>query len=238
MSAATPDCNEYSTGGENFRSCRYPLQYHMSAGAQVGTAGGRIGQWALDFGAHDFRQTPLQWANQTRIVNNAPQLPYTACPSDVFTPAIKAALEARFSNYNGTVHRTTPPLCGKVDQDVPGTAQGIWFKQGVTGVYPEDPNLALVHDNIDPAIGVISMGTSIASATGTHSFTPVHSGLVNREFGEITPGGNIYCYNLAPSGSILIKLVIATQLQVEHRSSDGCSATPYSFSAAAVTFDR
>lgn len=239
LSGITPDCHDYSTDGVDYHYCRYRLRRFTSAGTNIGTAGGHVGQWALDFGAHDFRQAPLQWVNQTRIETGATQMPYTACPSEMFTPALKTALEARFSGYSGVVHRTIPPLCGQIDQDVPGTAQGIWFRDGIDDVYPEDPHLALVHDNVDPAISVISMGTSIASATGRHSFSASHSGLVDREFDEVTPGDSIYCYNASiPGQSLLLRLMPDTQLRVEYNSGADCSVTPYNFTGSEVTFVR
>lgn len=238
MDEITPDCEEYSTGGEDYRSCRYRLRHLVNAGTEVGTTGGRIGQWALDFGAHDFRQSPLQWANQARFENHAEQMPYTTCPSEMFTPAVKSALEARFSNYNGTVQRTVVPVCGQIDQDVLNSAQGLWFQEGIDGVFPEDPHLSLVHDNVNPTVAVIAMGTSVALMTGSHAFSPTHSGLVNREFSEVTLDGNIFCYDVLGTGSLLLQLVTTTQLRVEYRSGAGCSVTPYNFTDTSVTFVR
>ena len=64
-----------------------------------------------------------------------------------------------------------PHPCGRVMQDVPGTAQGCWFVEGTTSTYPEDPHLALVWSNHDPLECVVSCGTSVAGF-GTSARSP------------------------------------------------------------------
>ncbi len=84
--------------------------------------------------------------------------------------------------------------------------------------------LALAHENYDPSIGAISIGGTIAQRSEWR-FDPTHAGTVNREFSEITPGDSIYCYQASGMpGRILIQLVTATTLTIEHQSSS-CSGT-------------
>jgi hypothetical protein len=54
------------------------------------------------------------------------------------------------------------------------TAQGRWYFDGTT---PEVHHLALVHDNADPTVGVISMGTSVPCVpVTTYPFVPIATG--------------------------------------------------------------
>jgi hypothetical protein len=238
IAGADANCFSYSTGGEDFRECEYDMEYFISAGTPVGTTGGREGQWALDYGAQDMDQTPLQWANQSRIENYASDLPYTACMSDAFEPAIKTELESRYSNFDGSKKRTVAPLCGHIDQDIAGTAQGIWFEQGTTGFYPEDPHLALVHDNVDPTQGVFSIGTALSDLSGvSHSFTPQNSGQTDQDFSQVTADGNIYCYPYT-SGRILLTMPGASQLSLAYDASGDCSSIPTTMPAGTVSYVR
>ena len=75
----------------------------------------------------------------------------------------------------------------------------------------------------DPTIGAISIGGTIAQRGEWH-FNPAHTGTVNREFSEISPGASIYCYQASGlPGRILIQLVTAGTIRIEHQSSP-CSA--------------
>jgi hypothetical protein len=54
---------------------------------------------------------------------------------------------------------------------------------------------------------------------GKWDLAPVHSGTVNREFSEITPGDSVYCYQASGMpGRILIQLTTTTTLSIEHQS--------------------
>lgn len=234
LNRVTPSCNTYSTGGEDFRYCSYSLEYFVSAGTQLGTTGGRDGQFALDFGARDLRLPALQWANQNRWQISAGDGVYTACPSDAFEATLKAELETGFTDYLGNP-RTVAPVCGNIAQDIAASAQGVWFREGVSDFYPEDPHIALVHDNFDPNFGVLSLGTSL-TISGAFRYTPTHNGFIDREFSEVIADNNIYCYNLSSGAKILLRLTSDTRMEVEHQAGN-CSLTPYSFNNA-VAFIR
>ena len=219
-------CEEYSTGGASFRQCWYSLERFYNAGTVIGTANG------IDLGAYDRRQSPLQWVGQSYITQKDYDMPYTACLEDEYDPVAWALI----STVNP---RTEPPLCGKIDLDVAGTAQGIWFREGITTLYPEDPHLALVYDAIDPSRASISIGTSLApTATGVHQFIPNTTGDTDRKFDTITPGSTIYCYKSAYSGQLLLQLPVDRRLLLEHQSSADCTNPPYIMSSNAVVFVR
>jgi hypothetical protein len=106
-------------------------------------------------------------------------------------------------------------------------------------MYPEDPHLALVHDNLDPTVGVFSIGTSLATATGAWRFTPEHSGTHNREFSEITPGDTIYCFDPAPlSGVLLLELPTQATVWLEHSMAVSCATPGLVLTSAHVEYTR
>ncbi|MBI4238631.1 MAG: hypothetical protein HY696_09495 [Deltaproteobacteria bacterium] len=243
------DCTDYTTGGTSVHFCSYRLALDIAAGTQLGTAGGNPGQRALDFGGSDARITALPFA-ATRYQSSSDGLDqyHVICPLDYFTTELQATLQSRLGRYDGTTLRTVEPRCGEVEQDEPGTAQGIWFVNGTTSFQQEDPHLALVHDNIDPTLGAFSVGASIPSlSSGAYFFTPTHSGTVNRDFDEVTNDGNTYCYDsfqnyvgesIASQFVILLRLTTTTTLQIESQSGATCGSNSWTLGSGAVTFER
>jgi hypothetical protein len=247
LAAATSSwgsCRTYAGG--SIRLCMKNIDVIVSAGDTLGIAGGRLGQGALDFGAHDARIAPLGFANQRRYEtrDDGEDGLHVLCPADLFDPATRAALEARFGESDGSPLRTIEPRCGSVVQDVAGTAQGNWYKDAPSATHDwSDPatstwsqQLALVHDNVDPTGAVISIGGTIGPAAhwpGFPFFTPTHSGTVNREFSEVTADGNVYCYS--GPGRILIRLLNDSTLSVEQQAGD-CSS-PVAF-VTSTTYAR
>ena len=57
---------EYSTGGETYRTWQRAYDLPVTAGTVLGTTGGRVGQWALDVGAYDERVSASPVANAAR----------------------------------------------------------------------------------------------------------------------------------------------------------------------------
>ena len=111
---------------------------------------------------------------------------------------MKAAQEALLGINSGAVliPRTAPPVCGTIMQDIPGTAQGDWYKPGASDI-PEDPHLALIHDNVSPSTAVFSVGTSGPGPTGAACIFPksVADGTrINYDFNLVGADGQIYCY--------------------------------------------
>lgn len=216
--------------GESDTLCSYFVDYSAKAGEYIGKSGSGVGIGAFDLGAYDSRAAPLAYANPSRYNSQADGLDefHYACALDYFEENIKSQLYSR-------VQRTAPPRCGQVMQDIRGTAQGNWYKGNAAFSRPDtwDRMLALVHDNTDPATGIISVGGTIAEA-GKMPFTPAHAGNVNREFSEILPGNTVYCYtsnvpkfqNNKPTigGRILLHLSNETSLTIEHQNG-GCTGS-------------
>jgi hypothetical protein len=234
-------CNEYSTGGNDYRNCGKSLNIEIKAGEPMGTAGGP-GHNALDFGASDTRVPPLQFANPSRWQGGL----YVVCPLDYFEPGIRDGLYGLLGS--GSVLRTIPPICGEVEQDEPGTAQGAWFAGDADG-HNEDPHLALVHDNFDPTIGVFSIGTSlgpISVAPGLYHFDPASSGLVNREFSDVTADDRVYCYEIRPRFArpeslptvVTLQLTGPATLRVGTHAAGACGPGPWAQGSTFVEFER
>ncbi|MBI2343974.1 MAG: hypothetical protein HYV02_06555 [Deltaproteobacteria bacterium] len=234
------DCTSYSTGGTSFRNCTASPDLAVSAGEPVGTVDG-----TFDFGMHDTRMTPLTFANASRWTGSSePDNLHVACPLDYYPSDLRTTLETYLGGSTGGAaepSRTVAPLCGEIDQDIAGTAQGVWFAAGTVSTTPEDPHLALVHDNIDPAIPVISNGTSMGTlASGAYQFTISPTGQINRDFGDITADGSIYCFeNFGPSNTILLlQLTSETTLRVEGESAPDCGSGPWTFGSAFTEYER
>jgi hypothetical protein len=139
----------------------------------------------------------------------------------------------------GTLRRTVPPLCGEVAQDVPNSAAGRWFRPG-SPTYPEDPHLALAHDNVNPANGVFSVGTSIPSLpAGTYAFTPASSGRVNLDFRFVTTVGELECYQVSGNRRIVVQLASATRLRISPFGTGTCGdPATWTLGTGAVEFER
>ncbi|MBN1271392.1 MAG: hypothetical protein JXB26_03905 [Candidatus Aminicenantes bacterium] len=237
------ECDTYTAGGATYTHCRKDVMIPVEAGEVIGTAGGLPGQYGLDFGTIDERIT-LDFANKERFADH-PYL-HAVSPVHYYSPALQAFLRSIAGEVGprGRQLRTIPPIEGEVEQDVPGTAQGIWFREGAP-TNPEDPHMALVHDNVDPTSPIISMGTSVPGFnSGMYTFTPLAAGQVDREFNQVTPDGLIYRYipvrwfDLAPPPNtvLLVKMMSSTRIRVEKQAlTDG---PPWNFTGNAVDFIR
>jgi hypothetical protein len=242
-------CLSYTSGGQPMRYCDQPANFAVSAGEIIGTAGS-------DLGAKDARVPPLDYANTS---DNAPSPDgldtlHSVCPLDYFRADLKTELQGLIGDIYG-VARTTQPWCGAIMQDIRGTVQGRWFALGATRPGPEDPNLALVHDNDwNTTREVFSVGTSASAsglATGTYFFHPVSTGNVNRDFKDVTADGAIYCYEqfsgvvakgveeAIASQTLLLQLVSSTTLRMERREAVTCASIgTWSFDDQATDFER
>lgn len=229
--ASKPRCQENQRAGDLNKYCSTEMNIKLSAGDLIGEAG-ESGTTGFDFGATDGRKKKLEFANNKRYRNNYRQ---TLCPYDLFKPEIKSHLYKFLGSDDQ--HRVVKPICGTIAQDIPGTAQGNWFedKGSSDELERKGKTVALIHDNVDPRLGLIVLGSSFSKVV----FFPTHFGLINREFAEIIPGQEIYCYHPDATGSrvsygssgqfkgsVLIRLPSATELDVEVRSED-CSSTGF-----------
>lgn len=227
----------YSTGGKTYRNYGKNVSLTISAGEQIGVVGGNTGQMALDMNTYDSRIT-LNFANSSRWSQRSDTI-HTVCPINYYSGDLKNSLSSKLGN--GRTNRSIDPICGTIEQDVSGTAQGNWFVAGTTTFSSEDPHLALVHDNIDPTKPIFSVGTSMSSSglsSGTYEFTSQSSGLVNRDFNNITSDGNIYCYTPSYlSGKLILQMTNSTTLKIE-RQDGNCDLPPWTFTSNATTFER
>ena len=243
-SAAVNWTQSYTTGGVASTVTDKTVSIDVTAGEQLGTAGGRSGQNALDFEAYDTRSW-MTFANNSRWTGN---LRNAVCALNYFG-GLAGTLDGYLNDpfrTAGSTTRTASPICGQIDQDVANTAQGDWIHTGGS-LFPEDPNLALVHDNINPSYGAFSIGTSIGNTQGIYYFNPTSSGLVNRDFSQVTADGNVYCYqadfyndliySMPPDIAFLVQMTDANDLQIQKYSANSCGAGPWSFTSP-VQFTR
>jgi hypothetical protein len=161
------------------------------------------------------------------------------CAVDYLPPDVRASVHDLFGF--GGQRRTAEPVCGTIMQDIAGTAQGRWF---INDEWNEQLHLALVRDQLDPSIGVFSVGTSIPSLPwDLYRFNPVDVGRVNLDFPHIGVDGLIYCYSPTSTNPnrylVYIQLLTNTRLRIEGKPGMACGAPEsWAFTAGAVDFDR
>jgi hypothetical protein len=237
-------CSTYSPGpGFTVTQCSTRrVDVLVPPGEILGTTGGPT-SGGLDFGLMDNRIAAHFAANTSRwqSVSNGFDRFHVVAGSDYFAEPARSAIAEKLGSHNLAIRRTIPPLGGRIDHDVAGTAQGAWFKPGLP-TYPESPHLALVPDNIEPNYHVFSIGVSQPGpSTGAMKFLPTGSGTTNRGFGTIAPGSTIYCYEGLFPGLLLLRLESATSVTLERRSGPPTTCTaaePLMFGATTVTYER
>ena len=139
-----------------------------------------------------------------------------------------------------------------MEVDVAGTAKGVWAEEGVTGQvqgdetryitladYPYNPQQSLAL-----SLGPGALGARVAIVPRATA------GRVNRAFEQVTPDGQLYCYNTTDStdlgfgSSWIVSMPAATTLRmerIEHPGESGpCGDDPSSWQtgAASVTLVR
>lgn len=238
------------TGETSITQCYYQMNYPVKAGDQIGSTGkgGFPEVWA-----YDYRMTPdprIQWARY-----GYGDYGYAFCLFDMYSGSLKNTLDAKFGSYNKAdksgstmtfTPRTVAPVCGLVDQYDWGTVQGDWFAPGADPSKDNGPEfsgkaLALEHSNFDPTYARIVVAGTVLNTADAIEFKPTHSGLINREFSEVTTDGKTYCYdvtghsNYGSTGKLLMQLVDDNHLKVEHK--DGSCESSESFGNP-VIYDR
>lgn len=152
----------------------YFFKAPVEAGDLIGRADG-----VLIMGVHDFRQSPLEFANKSRYTVNlpgvlkklvvpssfssemsliVPQALYNRCPIGYFAPGPKKVLQGLLGDY-GNVAKD----CGTHMQDVKGTAQGSWWPDidpTNDALFNESGALSLLNWHINPAVQLFSFSQS------------------------------------------------------------------------------
>jgi len=230
-------CKPNSLEETGRRNCAKNFLIKISAGEPIGTSMVRRG--TVDFQVTDFRKQTYFPVNPNRW--NNPGWLFTGCPLDYFTEEIRKKYMARVGmTPGGFTTREMEPLCGTMDVDIPGTAQGLWFAKGIEKTLPEDPHLALVPHHLFNKSGVFSMGNSIKGITSqVYGFT-YQEGLVNTNFKDVKTG-NIYCYETGNSlneiSVIILELTDEVNLRIEKVNLSNCGDGPWTFSEPAE-FER
>jgi len=240
--AVEAECDTLVSMGSTYIHCLKWVNIHVAAGDTLGMAGGNPGQNGLDFGTFD-KKRKIEFATD-RFDDYL--YPYTVSPLDYFTDEICDILIpiCGFTLCEPNVVRMVPPVGGTVDFDIPGTAQGIWFKTEEP-FSPVDPHMALVYHNVDPSIPIFSIGTGIPGiAQGCYTFDIKDTGTIDRPFHEVVPDDRIYSYNVwyhcwPPDFQpmvVLMQLTDASHLKIEKLDAD--AARPWQFSDQAVLYER
>jgi len=235
--------HEYLTGGHNQLRREAEVTVRLAAGEVMGKAGGTGSGQAFDFRAVDRRREPIKHANAGRWQDSQS---YIVCPFDYYGGAMKEKFMTLMGE--GQKRRTAEPLCGTVEQDLSGTAQGAWFAEEVKKSFPEDPHLALVHDEVNPRKPIFSVGTAMGKsglAPGLYEFEVGSRGVTNRDFNEVNETGRIYCYQGVRdrwgkkiNKVILLELIGGDDLRMEARAGLSCAGIDRAFSDRVTFFER
>lgn len=202
-----PEHDEYSTGGETYRNSYLSTSFEVEAGTRLGTTR------HMDFGLTDLAADPWPAATPSRW--GVGSFRYGRHFLDYYADGpLRDALLAKVDRTD--VPGDPYPL-GRILQDVPGTAQGSWFLPGAP-FPPEDEHLALVQASNRAEKQAISIGTAMSATirAGVWFFTPVHDGVHERAFAEVTPDGVTYGYRVPdPDHTIFLTMPDEETLWIE-----------------------
>ncbi len=239
------DCEMYSTATETVRSCvNDDVDLTFAAGETIGTVGG-VSAGAFDLGLY-------RDGHQNVFVNPSRYSGLTLsaiCPYDPFTSDLRRVIDDRIG-FPGRRASGEAPLCGTMNVDVAGTAQGVWVMQSdpVNQQGDESPFLALAPHPFYPQSGLtFSAGPpALASSENTLPRFPLATtGRVNRSFRDVTGDGLIYCYTSeeTPSSSYFVRLTSSTltvQALAHARGASVCATDPstWAMDGRAIAFIR
>lgn len=217
----------------------YCVTFATEAGVQFATAGDlKAGVGGFDLGARDYRMPD----GRSALLNpdkhcfkgqNTFDRCYTVCPLDYFTKELTRNLKYSTGKLD------SPDLScnGDLFFDVEGTAQGYWFGKnpGRNDYGPEHMNLYFGPNTFNPAQVAISIGNSVPGIVPmVYPFMPQHTGLIDRDPGEVTADGNVYCYNgrgrhEQENIAILVQLMYEKTLRVGKYAGEECGSGPWAF---------
>ena len=243
LTTGTPDyCETYGYTGYMYTKCQWKgeaVDLAVAAGELIGTAGGldtpnsALDMWAYDW-AGDLAPAIDQSAQPEGILR-------ATCALDWYTDDLRADLYSMRMESSGIVADEATG-CGKVIQDVPGTAKGFWYATvPIDGKWLD--HLALVDTNTRSDHQAISIAALVADP-GYWYFQTTSSGTTNLDFAQVAAGSGIHCYDTFTADSngprdtepdhFLIEVVDDDTLYIEHRSGN-CGgalafANPYTYS--------
>jgi hypothetical protein len=240
LTEATPtSCETYGYVGFMTEECMWMdgIAFPLSEGDLIGTAGGLdTPNTALDFWAYD-------WDSELHFAIDPSAQPESIlrsqCALDWFVDDLRTELYSQRMERGILADEETG--CGKVFQDVVGTAKGFWYSVApIEGKWLN--HLALVDDNARSDHQAVSVAALVADP-GYWIFQKRSTGTVNRDFAQVTAGSGIHCYNTftadsnGPQGTtdrFLIEVVDDDTLRIERQGGTcGASLTfsnPYEYS--------
>lgn len=234
---------EAATGQHAQSRFEVKTDINLRAGELIGKAGGTFRSQALDYRMVDERIDSLTYANPDRWSESQQHI---VCPLDYYAEPLKGQLMELIGD--GTKPRSESLVCGRIDQDIKGTVQGVWFAESTKETYPEDRHLSLVHDDIDPSKSVFSVGTSMGKSglkAGLYFFDEKKTGVINRDFSEVDRAREIFCYQGLKgkwgdkiAKVVMVELVDDNTLRMETRSGLSCVGIDWAFSDRMTVFER
>jgi hypothetical protein len=215
----------WQVAGDTYTAYKKSLSLTVVAGQELGVAGWGGG---YDFWLKDDRVT-LSWVNGEWTQ----EFQHTVCPLAYFTESLRNAMQLKLTDWSGAPVNPAN-YCGKVDFDVPNTAQGIWTRQDYMN-RAEDYGLSLVYSNFNASKGVISIGNAANSSwdSRAYTFNPAGDGYRNRVFDEVTNDGTVYyyfcdqfSYGAGYNKVILLKMTDNRQVRLQFISYGGGTLLP------------
>ena len=234
---------------DNTAECRWRGAATISAGAPILQSSGYSS--GFDFGLTLYGLTAAELQTQPSYGYSIHPWLWSSgnavCPLDYFP-------EPHRSDYLALLGMG----CGPFNQDVPGTAMGIWLPSPTLEWSPdyqpfsvsENETLWLFATDHTPSVHRLTVGTAVPGIErGQYRFTYEHDGRVNPRWDQLV-SGHIYCVELQrqtsfhtfdemPHASLLFQLSVdGTALTVERNTSTRCDEEPFFFSGAEQTFYR
>lgn len=187
------NCEVSSTPEETVRQCGINVRIPVEAGTVLGQAGGTTTGLDFDlfdrghenFFVSDRFEGPILWA---------------ICPQPLFIDSHRDFLLS--ITGLGDQRRTVEPICGTMEVDVEGTAQGMWVLDGhdVKWNFDNyDKFFALAPDFMEPdkyhLLATAHEKFRMDPFGYLNFYFPIEEeGRVNRRFSELPSVGSIYCY--------------------------------------------
>lgn len=240
------DCVSIDSARSTFSTCEYDVDAEIKAGELLGTAG-KQDRDTLDMGVIDKRTQGYPFVNDSLWDE---EYRYASCPITLYSDNYQQVLNQLMGTFDLTQRRAKQPLCGESFYDERNTASGNWLFKEMDTASPQDRNLALIKDWIDPDLELFSIGTALYDQgvdDGTYYFTPQDNGNVNRAFEQIQPDGQIYCYQTketrdltssAPLINFLLQLRPDGQLVIQRSFVIGCDNFDWIIDNTAKSFKR